>query len=43
MLVTAPTVTNPDTGEPFRRDGFSNGADIDGVYARWLVPESVTP
>ncbi|MEM9075019.1 MAG: hypothetical protein AAGE52_41365, partial [Myxococcota bacterium] len=36
-LVTAPSRVNPDTGEPFVRDGISNGADIDGVIARYLV------
>ncbi|MCO4770478.1 MAG: LIC_13355 family lipoprotein [Deltaproteobacteria bacterium] len=36
-LVTAPARTNPDTGEPFVGDVISNGADIDGVYARSLV------
>jgi hypothetical protein len=38
-LVTAPTRTNPDTGEPFVRDAMSNGADIDGVYARYLTSD----
>jgi hypothetical protein len=32
-IVTAPTATNPDTGEPFVHEDISNGADIDGVYA----------
>jgi len=36
-LVTAPSALNPDTGEPFVRDMASDGADIDGVYARYLV------
>ncbi|HCP45439.1 MAG TPA: hypothetical protein DIU15_05325 [Deltaproteobacteria bacterium] len=38
-LVTAPTVINPDTDDFFVRDPVSNGADIDGVYARYLVGE----
>jgi hypothetical protein len=38
-LVTAPSRTNPDTGEPFVRDLISNGADIDGVYARYLLAD----
>jgi len=35
-LVTAPSLTNPDTGEAYPRDAISNGADIDGVIARYL-------
>lgn len=35
-LVTAPTQINPDTGDFFVRDGMSNGADIDGVIARYV-------
>jgi len=27
---------NPDTGEPFPRDGVSNGPDVDGVAARYV-------
>lgn len=38
-LVSAPSTANPDTGEPFVRDLASDGADIDGVYARYLVPD----
>jgi len=38
-LVTAPTVLNPDTGLPYVHDPVANGADIDGVYARYLVAE----
>jgi hypothetical protein len=38
-LVTAPSVTNPDTGAPYVKEGISNGADIDGVYARYLAAE----
>jgi len=37
-LVTAPSLTNPDTGAPYVRDPASNGADIDGVIARYLAP-----
>lgn len=36
MLVTAPSRTNPDTGAPYVRDPASNGADIDGVIARYV-------
>lgn len=35
-LVTAPSMTNPDTGAPYVRDPASNGADIDGVVARYV-------
>lgn len=28
---------NPDTGEPFVRDPLSDGPDVDGVHARYLV------
>jgi cysteine-rich repeat protein len=38
-LVSAPSTVNPDTGTPFVRDMASNGADIDGAYARYLVPD----
>ena len=38
-LVAAATVINPDTGEPFVHDSASNGPDIDGVIARYLVPQ----
>lgn len=38
-LVSAASLTNPDTGEPYPKEPISNGADVDGVYARWLVPE----
>ncbi|HOU53129.1 MAG TPA: LIC_13355 family lipoprotein [Myxococcota bacterium] len=37
-LVTAPSLTNPDTGALYVRDPASNGADIDGVIARYLAP-----
>lgn len=35
-LVSAPSLLNPDTGAPFVRDPASNGADIDGVVARYV-------
>jgi hypothetical protein len=35
-LTSAAIVTNPATGMPYPRDPLSNGADIDGVYARWV-------
>ncbi len=38
-LVTAPTVINPDTGEPFVHDLVANGADIDGAFARYLIAD----
>jgi len=38
-LVAAPTVVNPDTELPYARDLVSNGADIDGVHARYLVAQ----
>lgn len=37
-IVTAPSLINPDTGEPFVKEEISNGADIDGVYA-WYFSE----
>lgn len=37
-IVAAPTEVNPDTGAIFVKDGMSNGADIDGVYA-WRFKE----
>ncbi|MCA9562957.1 MAG: LIC_13355 family lipoprotein [Myxococcales bacterium] len=36
-LTTAATQTNPDSGEPYPHDPVSNGPDIDGVHARYLV------
>ena len=36
-LRSAATVINPDTDAPFVRDPVSNGPDIDGVYARYLI------
>ena len=39
-LVSAAARTNPDTGNPFVADPISNGADIDGVYGRYLEPEA---
>ena len=38
-LTAAPSLANPDTGEPYVADPVSNGADIDGVYARLLEIE----
>lgn len=38
-LVCAPARVNPDTGANYVRDGASNGADIDGVYGRYLVDD----
>jgi hypothetical protein len=35
-LVTAPSRNNPDTSAPYVRDNASNGADIDGVYGRYV-------
>ncbi len=35
-LVTAPSRINPDTGAAYVRDEFANGADIDGVWARYV-------
>jgi cysteine-rich repeat protein len=36
-IASASSRLNPDTGERFVMDPTSNGADIDGVYARYLV------
>src|SRR5262249_11673045 len=36
-LVTAPSQLNPDTGALYVRDSLSNGADIDGLYGRYVV------
>lgn len=36
-LIAAPVRTNPDTTEPFVHDTFANGADVDGVYARYVA------
>lgn len=35
-LIAAPAATNPDTGAPFVRDSFANGADLDGVIGRYV-------
>jgi hypothetical protein len=35
-LVSAPARTNPDTGAPFVHDPIANGADIDGLYGRYV-------
>lgn len=39
MIVAAPAEENPDTGAPYARDAISDGADIDGVYGRYLVED----
>ncbi|MCP4600047.1 MAG: LIC_13355 family lipoprotein [Proteobacteria bacterium] len=36
-LVTAPSQINPDTDVLYVKDPISNGADIDGVYARYFT------
>lgn len=38
-LVSAPARINPDTGARYVRDALSNGADIDGVYGRYVVTD----
>lgn len=38
-LTSAPARINPDTGAAYVHDGGSNGADIDGLYGRYLVSE----
>jgi hypothetical protein len=38
-LTSAPARINPDTGAAYVHDGASNGADIDGIYGRYLVSE----
>jgi hypothetical protein len=35
-LTSAAIVIDPKTGAPYPRDPLSDGADIDGVYARWV-------
>ena len=37
-LVTASTRINPDTEMPFPTTVIANGPDIDGVYARYVMP-----
>jgi hypothetical protein len=37
-LVAAPSRINPDTGAPYVREAIANGADLDGVHGRYLVP-----
>jgi len=39
MIVAAPAEENPDTSAPYAQDAISDGADIDGVYGRYLVEE----
>ena len=36
-LVTAPSQINPDTNALCVHDTLSNGADIDGIYGRYVV------
>ncbi|MCB9534670.1 MAG: LIC_13355 family lipoprotein [Myxococcales bacterium] len=38
-LTSATARVNPDTGRPYPADPVSDGADIDGVYARWVRPD----
>lgn len=40
-LVTAASVVNPDSGQPFPRDFIAQGPDIDGVYARYFTPTAM--
>lgn len=37
-LVSAPARINPATGAAYVHDSLSNGADIDGVYGRYVTP-----
>ncbi len=39
-IVAAASRVNPDTSAPFVRDPVSDGPDIDGVVARYLVEEA---
>jgi hypothetical protein len=36
-LVSAPARIDPDTNAPYVHDSLSNGADIDGVYGRYVT------
>jgi hypothetical protein len=38
-ITSAAIVVNEDTGMVFPRERISNGADVDGIAARWLVPD----
>jgi len=38
-LTTAPSIINPGTGSKFVHEVISNGADIDGVYAKYIENE----
>ena len=38
-LVVAPSRENPDTGDPYVRDAIASGADLDGVYGRYVADE----
>jgi|GEM_PF-3424961 len=37
-LIAAPARVNPDTGALYPREPVSNGADLDGVYGRYVAP-----
>ncbi len=37
-LVSAPARVNPDTGAAFVHDAIASGADIDGMYGRYVGP-----
>jgi hypothetical protein len=41
-ITSAAIVMNEDTGMVFPRERVSNGSDIDGIAARWLVPDDGT-
>lgn len=38
-LVSAPSRIDPHTGAPYVHDSIANGADIDGVYGRYVASE----
>ena len=40
-ISSAAAALNPDTGVNFPRERISNGADVDGVAGRWLVPDAL--
>jgi len=37
-MQSAPSIVNPDTNAPFVRDFISDGFDLDGVYAKKVLP-----
>ncbi len=37
-LVAAPSRVNPDTGAPYPHEPLAGGADLDGVWARYVTP-----